>query len=390
MVRSAGAYFTKVPGLTDWTKEASVKAHVKELLIATGVEHEPATTATPRMLRLLVMDGGAVDARYGRYLLSAREKVQLVCEGVGGCRIGEVAGGGDCHGLLANEVALMEDPSGVTGALGQSVVVARLEHSKTGYARSLVMAARTESSCIEVAQMFVNYWREAGMRVVTSVQAGVRVSRPDFWVVRVSLLGMDPAGMLRLIGALGSCELEHVRRHAGTSARYIRTRYVGTNLEKKYVNIAGGGGEEWFVRAALAWALGLGFVASMLPGPLLLASTGGKQSLVTLMPLSTSSAFAPTKALLVQAHEMANRVAGDQDPDLDVREGRELKWSTHSLRRLADTTARRYREATGTSEAEIDVFFGWNERVLLKAMQVHYASMSTRETMALAKVTGMM
>jgi hypothetical protein len=26
MVRSAGAYFTKVPGLTDWTKEASVKA----------------------------------------------------------------------------------------------------------------------------------------------------------------------------------------------------------------------------------------------------------------------------------------------------------------------------------------------------------------------------
>ena len=33
---------------------------------------------------------------------------------------------------------------------------------------------------------------------------------------------------------------------------------------------------------------------------------------------------------------------------------------------------------------------GWNERVLLKAMQVHYASLSTRELMALAKVTGMM
>jgi hypothetical protein len=270
------------------------------------------------------------------------------------------------------------------------VVVAQLLHSKTGFARHFVMAARTETTGIEVAKIFVNYWREAGMRVVTTVQAGVRVTRPDFWVVRVSLLGMDQAGMLRLIGALAGCEVEHVRRHASSSARYIRMRFSGENVAKKYVNIAGGGECEWFVRATLTWALGRGFVASLLPGPLLLASTGGKKSLVTLMPLSTSSAFAPTKALLVQAHAAANRVAGDQDPDLDVREGRELKWTTHSLRRLADTTARRYRDATNTSEPEIDIFFGWNERVLKRAMQVHYASLSTRETMLLAKVTGMM
>jgi hypothetical protein len=32
MVRCAGAFFTKVPGLTDWTEEASVKVHVKEAL----------------------------------------------------------------------------------------------------------------------------------------------------------------------------------------------------------------------------------------------------------------------------------------------------------------------------------------------------------------------
>jgi hypothetical protein len=110
----------------------------------------------------------------------------------------------------------------------------------------------------------------------------------------------------------------------------------------------------------------------------------------TLMPLSTSSAFAPTKELLQRAFDLANAVEGDPDPDLDVRFGRATKWSTHSLRRLADTTAQRYREVTNTSEAEIDIFFGWNERVLLKAMQMHYASMSTRELMALAKVTGMM
>jgi hypothetical protein len=32
MVRNAGAFLTKVPGLTDWTKEGSVKAHVEMAL----------------------------------------------------------------------------------------------------------------------------------------------------------------------------------------------------------------------------------------------------------------------------------------------------------------------------------------------------------------------
>ena len=136
-MRSAGAFLTKVAGLQDWTKLPSVKAHINELRISSGVEHEPATSATPRMLKLLLETGGLVDQRFSTPLLSAREKVQLVCEGVGGCRVGEVAGGGDCHGMLANEVAIMEDPLAEEGALGQSVVLARLEHSKTGFARSL-------------------------------------------------------------------------------------------------------------------------------------------------------------------------------------------------------------------------------------------------------------
>ena len=41
-------------------------------------------------------------------------------------------------------------------------------------------------------------------------------------------------------------------------------------------------------------------------------------------------------------------------------------------------------------EAEIDVYFGWNERMLKKAMQAHYASLSIRERMALARITGKM
>ena len=47
-------------------------------------------------------------------------------------------------------------------------------------------------------------------------------------------------------------------------------------------------------------------------------------------------------------------------------------------------------EVTGVTVDEIDIHFGWNERVLLKAMQIHYASMSIRERMKHAKITGML
>ena len=60
------------------------------------------------------------------------------------------------------------------------------------------------------------------------------------------------------------------------------------------------------------------------------------------------------------------------------------------MRRLADTTARRYREAMNVSESEIDIYFGWHERVLRKEMQVHYEALSPRERMLHAKITGMM
>ncbi len=70
--------------------------------------------------------------------------------------------------------------------------------------------------------------------------------------------------------------------------------------------------------------------------------------------------------------------------------GREPRWSSHSLRRMTDTVTRRYMEVTGVSESEIDLYFGWHERILLKAMQNHYAAMSIRERMSHAKITGMM
>jgi hypothetical protein len=104
------------------------------------------------------------------------------------------------------------------------------------------------------------------------------------------------------------------------------------------------------------------------------------------MPLAVSSTFSVTKELLTKAWVLANR--DGPDPDLDLRDGEAPKWTTHSLRRMADTVARRDREMSGTSEAEIDIYFGWNERVLRRAMQVYYSALSILDRMSLARITG--
>ena len=107
------------------------------------------------------------------------------------------------------------------------------------------------------------------------------------------------------------------------------------------------------------------------------------------MPLSVASTQTPTKEILQKSYELANLVETDPDPDLELAAGERPKWSTHSLRRLADTIARRFRLMMEVSEDEIDMYMGWHEKVLLKAMQVHYAAMNIRERIKKARITCM-
>ena len=123
---------------------------------------------------------------------------------------------------------------------------------------------------------------------------------------------------------------------------------------------------------------------------MLLATTGGVWGKIKLMPLAVDSAGSAIKEALEKAHVMANEDPLDPDPDLELDPRRPTKWSSHSLRRLADTCARRYRRWSGATEAQIDLYFGWQERLLKKAMQTHYESLSVRARMFLAKITGWM
>ena len=45
------------------------------------------------------------------------------------------------------------------------------------------------------------------------------------------------------------------------------------------------------------------------------------------------------------------------------------------------------REEREVSEAEIDLFFGWHESILLKEMQRHYEAMGIRARMKQARIT---
>ena len=92
--------------------------------------------------------------------------------------------------------------------------------------------------------------------------------------------------------------------------------------------------------------------------------------------------------LLPLAHTAANENPGDPDPDLEVERNRSPHWASHSLRRLGDTVARRDMAANQVSKEEIDLYFGWHERILLREMQRHYSACSMRERMKQARITG--
>ena len=55
-------------------------------------------------------------------------------------------------------------------------------------------------------------------------------------------------------------------------------------------------------------------------------------------------------------------------------------WGHHSFRRMADTNARRNMARTGVTEMDIDLMFGWQERMYNQRMQFHYDTYFSRGT----------
>ena len=74
------------------------------------------------------------------------------------------------------------------------------------------MAGVTKTSKIECARDLQEYWAAAGMKTRTTIRGGVKETRPDFWVVRVSLLGLSEPEMERMVEAANAFPKAKVHR----------------------------------------------------------------------------------------------------------------------------------------------------------------------------------
>ena len=107
----------------------------------------------------------------------------------------------------------------------------------------------------------------------------------------------------------------------------------------------------------------MAFFADEVEGPLALATEGGVRILP--MPIGPGSTYESLHKLMDAAYIAANP-HGDADPWLDLGGLESAQWGHHSLRRLTDTCARKTMATTGASEMDIDLMFGWQERIFTR------------------------
>ena len=96
------------------------------------------------------------------------------------------------------------------------------------------------------------------------------------------------------------------------------------------------------------------------------------------MPVDPSTTYVALHKIMDDAYELANP-PGDPDPWLDLQGLEHPLWGHHSWRRLADTVARATMAKSGVSEQDIDLVFGWLEKMYSQRMQYHYETRFNRD-----------
>ena len=237
------------------------------------------------------------------------------------------------------------------------------------------MVGETKTSKVNVAGILADYWRQCGVKTITRTEGVYEETRPDYWVVRVSLLG--GTSLSKLEGALLSSKVKEVRQLASSSLFYAKKRssLKHDSEEKAYVNVAGGAWNSVEVRTVVKELreAGLGSVTRVTLGPLIRATSGWN---VTHMALSPDSTYKLLGEAMQEAFVVSNQGSVGSDPELDLNGAVKPHWSHHSWRRFSDKVARETREKTGVSEVDIDLFYGWQEAMYRKLMQIHYCTLA--------------
>ena len=173
--RVMGSYMIRT-GRVNLTHGANgdAKAHYASLLDEHGVEEEPRTAATPRMVYFL-FHGGVIAKFCPMAFIDARTSLDTCCEVGLGMRVGEALTGGDYHGLKASHLCILQRLSD-----GLVTIEGMLEHSKTKFKRFVNCLGTTRGKAeLPFEKTLHRYWREAGMKVVTWDEGGYKVTTVD-------------------------------------------------------------------------------------------------------------------------------------------------------------------------------------------------------------------
>ena len=294
-----------------------------------------------------------------------------------GLRVGEVISGGDFHGLMANHLSILTHRE-----TGEVSVEGLLEHSKTKRKRYInALGTSCGPAAVRLADHLREYWQSSGLRTHVRDEGLYSVEGPDYFVLRLSLMGLGDTdeecsarlGLLeRLLQRSASAD---ARLWADYSMRRARERErAETSMDKRYVNLTGGArlSADISTLCLELTTAGFGGLLSVIPGPLMRSTHFRTPVRFTHMPLTVQSTYEVMHELFDRAYEQLLAAGGD--PELDLQGLAAPLWGHHSLRRLADTVARQTREISGASEQDIDMIFGWLEAMYSHRMQLHYES----------------
>ena len=383
--RAAGAYMAKTTR-TNLTKDAGVKAIFKDLCAKHGKDRQPCTAITRRMVKCLLHD--VVTA--GTTAMRARERLLFGGEIMMGVRVGEMLEGGDKHGLLANNLVILRKLDGEGNPTGEETLEGMFPHTKSTKVKRYVNCVGTSRGPAKVpmAQILRDYWEAAGFKIVKRKEAGFLVEGPSYFVVRVSLVALtdkasgDTTRLDLLERTLKASKVPAAAQWAKYSRYRGGERMNADSLDKKYINVLGTDSPTSPDSDTLINELAkAGFDepgrVTIAEGPLMRATNGSRLGLSN-MPLSVSATYAPLHKYFAEAYRLANP-ADDPDMELDLQGRDTPKFGHHSDRRGADTIARAFMNITGATPADIDLTFGWNEKVYQREMQRHYESSMDRQ-----------
>jgi hypothetical protein len=376
--------------LTNWTTVPVVKAAIKTITGMLGLEPEPCALPSRRIIRMAIEAELPKLCKSLRYIL-LRSLMLLVLELMGGMRVGEATGGGEAHGLLANNCYLAR-PIVLDKHKIDEMLVAEIEDSKTTFGRTVVMCGVTRGELALTASKHLLQLCDESEIVLKpgAPRDGMTILRPDYTVVRISLLGMTEKRMEQLIEALEQCTVVSINKYVNYTIRRMREKLATENdgEEKKYINIAGGEKLGAEVTTAAAWVRKVGFAAFMdeVDGPLLRATDGKK---ITHMPLQPGSTYAHLSKSISNAYEVSRKMENpDTELDLGAQDPDDPKFGNHWARRKADQVAQDTMEETETTPDLIDEYFGWNQKARKKKQQIQYRGKTGM--LKLARITMML